>query len=970
MKTLIIFKQPFKTLIFLLFLLFAVIPLFASEKGKITGKITDAVSGEPLVGANVYLKGTLLGASTDLKGYYEISSIAPGTYELVISMIQYEETRIPNLLVKSGQSIKFNYAVEPEILTSKEIVVEARAVQNTEAALLSKRQNTDFIGDAVSSEAITRSGFNNAASAMKMVTGASVVDGKYVYVRGLGERYSATQLNGAELPSADPDKKAFQMDLLPSNLLDNIETQKTFTPDKPGNFSGGIVNIATKSFPDKFNFNLAVSMEYNSNASFNPHFITQEGGSLDWLGMDDGTRALPKQIAGVSREKYNQVKDEAIVNNNLNAAKKLSDYSNQFNHEMAPITSNIPMNKQFSLSVGNNPSLFGERFGYQLSLSYLNKYQFYDGGRIGKYKLPGNINDYNQLINEFDLSETKGINSVDWGGLLNLSYELNNNSQIHTNFIYSKSGISNNRYISGFYNEGTIDDATFETRVLKYTERDLFTSQIRGEHLLHALNNVKIDWNASYAQTNQDEPDTRFFSDHYYTLANGTRRYMIKPAVYPVPTRYFRNLYEGNYILNLNIKTPIFHYKRNEATVKFGGAFSDKNRVFRERTYKYENNDQLSYDGIANNYFSQNNTGILYNEDGSIKYDDHGKIVFGNYIVDASEDRSNYDGHERIIAGYGMFDIPFMNNMRLIAGLRYELTNMNVLTLANGYDEGKIFEKDLLPSLNLLYKTTTMMNFRLAYGRTLARPTMREMAPFSSEDFAAGFIIAGNPDLQRTLIDNFDFRWEFFDRPGEIYAVSAFYKEFTHPIERVIRNDNNEIRYENVSNAIIIGTELELRKNLNQLSPFLRHIQLGVNFTAVYSKVDIPERELQSIRTSIPDAPDTRSLQGQSPYLVNINLLYTRPESGSSLDIYYNVFGKRLSEVTLGPTPNIYEKSRHTLNISFNQKIIDKLKFKINACNIFNSKYEKVYYFKGKEYAYQRFLLGRNISIGLSYSID
>jgi len=973
MKFLMCHQRYLYNFIFVLILILTTQSLTAqtNSNGKIAGKLVDAETGEPLIGANVYLENTAIGASTDLDGYYFIPSVPEGNYELVVMMIQYSETRIKNVKVENGKTVTLDLAVKPEILTSETIVVEAQALKNTEAALLGRRQKSNSVSDAISSEAISRSGSGDAASAMKMVTGASVVGGKYVYVRGLGERYASTHLNGAELPSADPDKKAFQMDLFPSSLLDNIVTQKTFTPDKPGNFSGGIVDIGTKTFPDKFNFKVSSSTGYNSNTTFNNSFLTYSGGSTDWLGIDDGKRAEPKELTQLSIEEYNQIKDRAIVNSDVDAAKKLDYYSNLFNGIMSPTTSSAPVNQSYSFAVGNNVDLFGKNLGYQAGLTYSNKYSFYDNGLIGKYKLPGNINNYTELFNEFDLSETKGSHEVNWGGLLNMSYQLGNNHQLHSNIIYTKSGESTARFIDGFYNEGTLNDgAVFETRVLKFTERDLFSSQLKGEHFLTYLNNAKVEWAGNYAITKQDEPDTRFFSDHYYTQQDGSREYQVKPAVYPVPARYYRNLEEDNYSFQLNIGIPFQYFNQLPGKIKFGGTYSNKSRTFRENTFKYENNKQLGYDGNPYSYFSSSNTGILYNPDGTIQYDNYGNIEFGNYIVNASEDKSNYDGTEKVTAGYGMVELPVFEKIKLITGVRFERTDIDVHTLASGYSAGQIIENDILPSLNIVYNIYEKMNVRLAYGRTLARPTMRELAPFSSEDFAAGFIIAGNPELQRTLIDNFDIRWEWFERPGEIYAVSGFYKSFSNPIERVIRNDNNEIRYENVDNAIILGAEFELRKNLDQISPWLDGFQFGGNLSLVYSKVDIPSRELEIIRISIPDAESTRELQGQSPYLLNLNLTYDHREMGTSASLFYNVFGERLSEVTLGATPNIFEKPRHTLNFSVDQNIWDSLDLKFGATNILDSDVEKVHHFKGKEFIYQKYSTGRNFSIGLSYAIE
>jgi outer membrane receptor protein involved in Fe transport len=964
-------KNLFRTSKFSLITVFISLFLFntfaiaqKSGDGKITGKLVDSNSGEPLIGANVFLDNTTLGAATDLDGYYMIPAVPKGNYTLITMMIGYAETRVQNIGVKSGEVISIDLALDTEILTTDVVIVEAKAVSNTEAALLGKRQKSVSVSDAISAEAISRSGSGDAASAMKMVTGASVVGGKYVFVRGLGERYSSTHLNGAELPSADPDKKAVQMDLFPSNLLDNIVTVKTFTPDKPGNFSGGIVDIGTKSFPEKFSLKFSSSTSYNSQTTFNDNYISYTGGGRDWLGYDDGTRNNPVKVSDIPSV------DQAQNDASLETAKILDQMSDAYSNIMAPTTSDAPVNQNYSISIGNQTEFLDNKLGYLGNVTYSNNYSYYDDGVIGKYILSGNINTKNELDNEWLLNEEKGVHEVSWGALMNLSYKLGQHHEIHSNFLYSKSGESSARYINGKYNEGTLDpEAIFETRVLRYTERDLYSSQFRGEHFLPNLFETKIEWIGSYAFTKQAEPDMRFFSDHYFNNADGSRTYKISPAVYPVPARYYRDLNEDNYVFELNLSTPFKQWDGLNGKVKIGGAFSKKERENREERVKFNTNDQFAFDGNPASYFSSANKGLVYNPDGSVQLDNNGKPVLTNWVTNATEDRSNYNGDQMIVAGFAMVELPLFSNLRFVGGARLEKTDMLVETVAEGFDKGEIDELDLLPSVNLIYNLSEKMNLRGSFGRTLARPTIREISQFPSEDFAAGNFISGNPDLKRTLIDNFDVRWEWFERPGEIYAISGFYKIFTNPIERVIRNENKEIRYENVDEATLIGAEFEVRKKLDQIHPYLSNFSAGGNFSLIYSNVDISATELQRIRVSIPNASSTRELQGQSPYLINLNLLYDLYEAGTSMSLYYNIFGERLSEISLGATPDIYEQPKATLNFNYSQRLFEGFNVSLAARNILNSPVKKVYHFKGQDYVYQEYKTGMNISVGLNYTM-
>ena len=271
-------------------------PSQSSKKGRIHGSIIDGETGDPLIGANILLQGTMMGAAADINGNYSILNVPAGNYALVVMMMGYAKTTITDVDVKVGEATRVDASSKPEVLQAEEVVVTAKAIRNTEALLLKDRQRSRAVSDAISSEAISRAASGNAADAMKQITGASVVDGKYVFVRGLGDRYTSTQLNGAEIPSTDPYKRAGSVDLIPTNLVDNIVTVKSFTPDKPGNFSGGTVNIETKDFLEKLNLSFSVSSSYNGQASFQSNILTYAGGGTDWLGMDDGTRAIPDMV--------------------------------------------------------------------------------------------------------------------------------------------------------------------------------------------------------------------------------------------------------------------------------------------------------------------------------------------------------------------------------------------------------------------------------------------------------------------------------------------------------------------------------------------------------------------------------------------------------------------------------------------------------------------------------------------------
>lgn len=932
------------------------------DSGTITGQLVDAQTGDPLIGANVLIEDTFLGASTDLDGLFVVTGVPAGTYTIVVDYVGYAQTRIEAVEVKAGESARLSLAMAPEAIQGDVVVVEARLLENTDASLLKKRQKAAAVSDAISAEEISRSGSSDAADAMSRVTGASVVGGKYVYVRGLGDRYSNTQLNGAELPSADPDKKAVQMDLFPSNLLDNIVTQKTFTPDQPGNFSGGIVNIGTKSFPDGFTLKFSTTSSYNTRSTFSDNILTYPGGDLDWLGMDDGTRGIPDLLANPDIT----IPNVGEARNNAELAQQLDAYSKAFNPVMAPTTRSGPVNQSYAFSVGNNISLFGRPLGYIGSISYSRKFDSYDDGQVGGWQLTGRVSETDSLKDNYRFSDRQGSEKVSWGGLATLAYKPHPGHEISLNYMHSQSGESKSRYLKGILLRDLSPSDTFETRVLGYTERNIRSFQLKGEHHLEDFLNMNIDWMGSLASSTQEEPDLRFFTDDYRRLRrNGldTLLYTIRSSIYPEPTRYFRDLSEDSRNFHLKAAIPFRQWSGESSKLTFGGAYNTKDRTHRERRFTYLNLNTKAYAGDPAAYFAPENTGIIDTT--------NGRYTFGNHIADASEARDNYDGEEKVAAGFAMVELPLFRRLKLVTGARFEATRMDIVSGDSTLAPGKLRNDDWLPSANLVYQLGANMNLRAAYGKTLARPLFREKAPgYASFDFVGGFTFIGNGDLKRTLIDNYDLRWEWFSRPGEILALSGFHKRFQNPIERVLLHDNGEIQYQNVTEGTVSGLELEARKRLDVIHSLLGNFQIGGNLSVVRSEVNISEDELQRIRYYHPEAKNTRELQGQSPYIVNLELAYDNYKTGTSAGIFYNVFGERLSEVSLGGTPNVFEQPRPELNLTLSQRVLPGLNAKFAAKNLLDSSVRKTHEFKGTEYVFRSYQTGRVYSLGLSYSVD
>ena len=973
-----------------------------AQTGKLAGIVVDGENGETLIGATAVIAGTTTGDATDLNGRYEFVA-EPGTYTLIFSYLGFSSVTVEDVVVSEGEITRLEIELFTEALSYGEVHVTATVLEGSEAGLLRGRAKAVAVSDAISAESISRSGSGDAAAAMTKVTGASVVGGRYVYIRGLGDRYASTTLNGSTLPSADPDRKAFQLDLFPAALLDNIVTLKTFTPDKPGDFSGGLVDVSTKAFPESFTLQVSASMTYDDQASRIDNFLTYAGGDTDWLGYDNGLRALPEVLE--NKDPTEQLPRESDMRdlrrgttNLIRTARadSLNAFSRAFNNVMSPSFASTPVNHSFSAAAGGRLRLFGRPLGLTGSVTYGRSYSYYDDGVFSQWRLiGGDVASIENLfsttyfgpdpdldiITKADPKEVAsfknilGSDEATWGGSGSIAFQPSDSHELVFTALRTQSGVSQSTLLSGFRDQ--TGGATFVTRALDYEERALQSFQLRGEH---GFAPIQIEWKVSLAHNSQEEPDLRFFSSTQ-NIREGARgidtTYSLGGGNAPPPQRYFRNLNENSQGTILDFTLPFRQWEGLGARVKFGGRYDTSEREFRQRRFEYHEGREVDYrdfDGNSEHYFSTENIGVL----DTLNVGDIIAYNAGLYLQENSPSRANYDASRDILAGYLMIELPLTRQLKIVGGARVETTEMLTESfdqnLPDSLQTGRLDISDWLPSINVIYAINEGMNLRFAATRTLARPTYRELAPFQSFNFVGGDIQEGNPLLSRTLITNFDVRWEMFARAGQILAVSGFYKLFDDPIERVLRNvgEGRFVSFQNVDHARVFGFELEARKRLDTWTtiPVIKNLSLGGNFSLVRSEVDIPEEEMIIIRASDPNASTTRSLEGQSPFLLNLSASYENYTLGTVIGVYYTVFGDRLLSVTEGATPDVFEKSRSDLDVTISQDLPANLRFKLTAKNLLGADVRQIQTFKGRIYDYSSHSRSRMIGLGISYIID
>lgn len=927
-----------------------------SQSGIIRGTVFDAENGEPLIGATAQIEGTTKGAVTDLDGKFSLSNVDKGKHTIVLSYLGYQTKKVENVEVREGEVSILNLRLAAEATSLSEVVVTAQSIKDNEMAMLTMQRKSSLVMDGISSRQFSMNGDNDAAAAIKRVTGVSVEGGKYVYVRGLGDRYSKTTLNRAEVPGLDPNRNTVQMDLFPANLIDNLTVYKTFSPEIPANFTGGYVNISTKEFPDQFTFQVSASAGYNDNATFASGVLSDNWGKNHWLGFADKNRALPRRVAdGVTPRSFT-----------LNQAVALDRETKSFSGSMAPTTYSPSMNHSFSMSVGNQKNVFGKQLGFIAGVSYQRSYEYYEGGDLGRFFLPGDVS-APSLDTVYNLRDTRGRESVLWGGLLNTTMKLSNNHKIGLSLMRNQSADASARYLMGTfpYAFGDNPDYRVELRAIEYTERSLSTGQLKGNHVIGGRR-IKVDWVGAYTLSTQDEPDLKYFNNLRFGVGPEYSYDAVSNNVRPA-SRYFRDMEETNMDGKVDVEIPVT-IRSMESKIKAGASFVSKDRQFNETIIQYKPEGYAKpYNGNIDEYFDEPNLGLVGRSD---------QIQYGLIIQDQTTGGGTYNGKETVPAAYVMIDWQITSTLKVSTGARFEKTNIEVENRNAKEAErfAKLNNDDVLPAINITKNLGDKTNLRLAYGRTVARPTFRELARFASFDFQGDFMNIGNPFLKRSLIDNIDLRYEIFPRAGELISVSAFYKAFQNPIERAVDPNTNDLAthvvYRNVDEAWLGGFEVEMRKKLDFIATELSNFSLGVNFAYIYSQVDISEGELKLIRNNNSGASSKRLMFGQSPYIVNAILSYDNAQRRINANFNFNVQGERLSVVSTGGVPNVYEQPRPVLDFNLKKGFSDRWSAKFSATNLLNSAYRQTHEFNGEQYNFSSYKLGKSFSFGLSYVIE
>lgn len=877
-------KNNLISLLLIMFLIFPHSNLLAQVKGSIVGVVRDEKTGEAIVGANVLIENTPIGAATDLNGKFYLKEIASGIYNIRVSHIAYQTKIITDVRVETEKTTELRITLSSNVIETNEIVVSGQMDKSFENALLNLRKNSQNILDAISSEQIRKTTDGLTSDVLKRVTGVTIIENKFVNVRGTSERYNVAQLNNTNLTSTETEKKAFSFDLLSASLIENANVIKSYTPDLPGNFAGGVVQLNTISFPENLKIVTSYSSSYTENTSLRS-FSTYSNGT-NFLGFDNGSRNLPSNFpddlnkSGLTREEIN------------NLAKSLK---NIWSHN----TIRAPLNQSFSFMIGDGATLIGQQFGFVAALNY--KSDFKNSFlQFNEYEASGE--------KRFEYSGAKSHISKNLGGLFNFSYKISANHQFNLKNLYSHSSDDEVSQLHGFQ----YTDAGKEQiqTALRYIERDLLSTQLTGEHFFPSFKETKIDWRISLNNSSKVEPDYRRI---YYARDIGEDIPFAAVLGFQPNLknggRFYSKLYDKSRGASIDLKTK-FHSTK----FKFGLSYDRVKRDFASRLISVI----INAPGNGFTEFS-----LLYLPLDKI-FEPENFRRNGFSIDEYKNGTNNYSASEEIFASYLMSEIPiklFEKELSLISGVRLEnsLQKINSMDLSGKIPISNHLKKvDLLPSINLLYKISDRTNLRLSYSQTLNRPELRELAPFAYFDFETQTSIRGNPGLQRSFIKNYDLRIEIFPGLGKLISASLFLKKISNAIEKVVVTGSalgSERTFMNSDNAEIFGFEVEGRFTFGFINQYWENLSINGNYTRIKSLVKVKGTE-----TTI--ARDNRPLQGQSPYVVNLSLFFTEPNLGTSISLFYNRIGERIIEVATAYQDDIIEKPRDVIDLKISQNIL------------------------------------------------
>ena len=862
-----------------------------AQRAKVSGKVTNN-KNESLIAVTISLKADKTQTTkSDVEGRYSFNIDVNKEYTLVFNYVGYKEKSVTVKATAAGEELTSDIVLDETGKKLTDVVVTANRGTNkgaTDNALIAYQRNANTVSSVISAESIKRSPDRNTAEILKRTPGASIQEGKYIIVRGLADRYNQAMLNGILLTSTEPDRKTFSFDLFPSQIIDNIIINKAFVPELPGEWAGGLIQVNTKDVPTKNFFNIQLGTSANSMVT-GKDFFKDKGGKTDWYGVDDGTRSLPAGYTTKSNFDTSSIASKTALGKTM------------ANH-WAPVMTTAKPNMSLQMNGGFAGTLFGKKIGGLIGINYANAYRFQD-----------NINNQNQLTNNgltpyLELKDNKYINDINMGAIAGVSMFINPLNKISYKAIVNVK--TSNAYTQ---RAGTVYDRQdlVKGNEFVFGQNVFFTNQLNGEHSI--TQKLKFNWYGAFNILDSYTPDQRRIL--YTKSINGADPYVLNISntlSQQSGSRVFQTLSDYIYTGGGDLV-----YKINQQTIKAGYMIQVKDRLYDAQLFAIT----LPTDNLALRLLPAESAFVPAN---------FGNGTDNKFAFNSIQNKNfRYLANTILNAGYLQFDNKVSDAVRVVWGLRVEDFDQLVGSVKK-WDPRHTYSRvtDFLPGVNASLKLTQKANLRLTASQTIIRPELRELSALNIYDFELNASVSGNPSLKRTKISNFDIRYELYPQAGELFTVGVFYKNFENPIESIYQEaggGSSLFSFQNAAKATAFGFELEGRKKLSK--------RFTLQANGSYINSEVKDEKLNVSRT----------LQGQSPYLINAGLLYDVVEKGFNMTALVNQIGKRIylvGDIQAGAgSPDVYENPRVLLDFQMSKKFAkNKAEVKFTIADILNQR--------------------------------
>ena len=912
-----------KNLLLLLSFIFAANIASFSQSGTISGKVIDELTSEDLVGAVVQIETLQIGTATDLFGSFTLKKIPAGTYEVTISFISYQTKKIKDIVVKEGETTQLNVALSNAPIETNSVEIVEYKTTSTEAAVLMEMKDAKGVVSGIGSAQIAKSQDRDASEVARRIPGVTVVDNRFVIVRGLSERYNSVLINNAFAPSMESDVRSFSFDIISSGLIDRFLIYKSPAADLPGEFAGGAIKVFTKNFPSK-DFEVSFVQQFGfRNGTTGNDFYYSDRSSTDWLGKDDGMRKLPGSFPENVRDTEGQ--------DRLDVSRSLTN-SVGLNKEKAPLDlrSNLYIGKKITKEYGE--------FGILAAINYSRTRTFF-ANKTGVYNV------YDEILNESDtvsyMTDSTYQTNARVGGLLNIGFR-NKRHKIELKNFATQMGQAEDLLRRGIEQEqGNYVQSNF----YGYNERVITSSQLVGTHEIFQRKG-NFEWTLGYASAKSSDPDWRRIR---YTkpldLSNPQYQAYIPFSADP---NYF-----GRLFLDMKETTPMFSasyehkiwntskdLQGNDQFLSLKGGFYTEKK---ERDFSVRN---IGYKAASFQTFM--NQDLAFESIDEILDTANVNLTNGLLLDEDTKPQDSYFASNNLLATYLMFNLPY-KQWNLSAGVRMENNKQRLLTrdLQDKEFDIHLDSTILLPSANLSYNFNTTNLIRASYGLTVNRPEFRELAPFAFYDYKRNAIMNGNPDLTFATIQNYDIRWELYPSTTEMFSVGVFYKYFENPIELYFQpgvGSGGTLSFipGNAPSATNYGVELDSRIRIGHIvslltgseydpsKGILNQFTLVANASLITSNIELSENSTET------GVDNNRPMMGQSPYIINAGVFYQNDSIGLSVSAMYNVIGERVVVAGIPGIPEVWEMPRHQIDLTISKKLGKAFELRFGVQDLLN----------------------------------